>query len=313
LSDATATSPELSGGSGAESLHRRVARWFRNPRGRPRFLALFTILYLIWSIVPILIAVRFSFNEGRSRSTSQGWSLRWYLDDPDSSVLHDPDLRIALYQSLKLAGLAIAIAVPLGVALAIGITRWRGRVAKPANAIALSTLITPEIVMGSALFLVFVHLFNFVELGTVAQLIGHVTFSIAFVLIIVRSRLISIGPDYEEAAMDLGASQFQSLRMALLPLLWPAIIASVIIVFAVSMDDFVISAFLSSGSTTDTVPVRIYSQARATATPALNALASLTLLFTLAVVVVVGLVWWVARRSRGQTGSTVEEFAKLEA
>jgi spermidine/putrescine transport system permease protein len=300
-------------GAGSDAQRRRRLRWLRNPRGQPRFLAVFTILYLIWSIVPILIAIRFSFNEGRSRSTAQGWSLRWYLDDPDSSVAHDPDLRVALFQSLTLAGLAIAIAVPLGVVLAIGVTRWRGRIAKPANAIALSTLITPEIVMGSALFLVFVHLFTFIELGTVAQMIGHVTFSLAFVLIIVRSRLISIGPDYEEAAMDLGASPFQSLRMALLPLLWPAVIASVIIVFAVSMDDFVISAFLSSGSTTDTVPVRIYSQARATATPALNALASVTLFFTLAVVVAVGFVWWAARRARGQTGSTLEELAKLEA
>jgi spermidine/putrescine transport system permease protein len=113
--------------------------------------------------------------------------------------------------------------------------------------------------------------------------------------------------------MDLGASAFHSLRMALMPLLWPAIIASVIIVFAISMDDFVISAFLSSGSTTDTVPVRIYSQARATATPALNALASLTLFVTIAAALVVGAVWWAVRRSRGQTGSTLEELAKLEA
>jgi spermidine/putrescine transport system permease protein len=313
VGDTSVTSVEAPAPGGTKPARQRLASWFRNPQGKPRFLLLFTILYLIWSIVPILIAIRFSFNEGRSRSAAQGWSLRWYVDDPDASVWHDPDLRTALYQSLKLAGLAMLIAIPLGTALAIGITRWRGRIAKPANAVALSTLITPEIVMGSALFLVFVNLLTFIELGTVAQLIGHVTFSIAFVLIIVRSRLISIGPDYEDAAMDLGASPFQSLRLALLPMLWPAIIASTIIVFAVSMDDFVISAFLSSGSTTDTVPVRLYSQARATATPALNALASLTLFVTIIVVLVIGAGWWAIRRSRGQTGSTVDELAKLEA
>jgi len=292
---------------------RRLVAWARNPRGRPRFLALVTVLYLLWSIVPVLIAIRFSFNEGRSRSSAQGWSLRWYFDDPDLSVWHDPDLQGALVQSLKLAGLAIAIAVPLGVALAIGISRWRGRISRPASAVALSTLVTPEIVMGSALFLVFVNLFTFVDLGTVAQVIGHVTFSIAFVLVILRSRLISIGRDYEEAAMDLGASPAQSLRLALLPLLWPAVVASVIVVFAISMDDFVISAFLSSGSTTDTVPVRIYSNARGAPTPALNALASLTLFLTIAAVVVVGAIWWAIRRSHGQSGSTLDELAKLEA
>ena len=70
--------------------------WWRNPWGRPRFLALFTLVYLVWSIVPILIAIRFSFNEGRSRSTAQGWSTQWYWGEPDLSVRNDPDLAGAL-------------------------------------------------------------------------------------------------------------------------------------------------------------------------------------------------------------------------
>ena len=80
---------------------------FRNPWGKPRFLVLFTALYLVWSIVPILVAIRFSFNAGRSRSAAQGWSLRWYSGDPDLSVLHDPELRTALLQSMRLAGIAV--------------------------------------------------------------------------------------------------------------------------------------------------------------------------------------------------------------
>jgi spermidine/putrescine transport system permease protein len=291
----------------------RLRRWLANPWGRPRFLLLVTLLYMAWAIVPVLIAIRFSFNEGRSRSTAQGWSFRWYWQDPENSVWTDPDLRSALYQSLKLAGLAMAIAVPLGVALAMGISRWRGRAAKPANALALSTLITPEIVMGTALFLVFVHLFTFIDLGTVAQLIGHVTFSIAFVLVIVRGRLLSIGRAYEEAAMDLGAPRFQAVRLILLPLLWPSILASLIIVFAISMDDFVISAFLSSGGSTDTVPVRLYSNARATATPALNALASLTLGLTILAAGIIFVLWRAVRRRRGATESAVDELAHLGA
>jgi spermidine/putrescine transport system permease protein len=278
---------------------------WRNPWAKPRFLWLVTGVYLAWSIVPILIAIRFSFNEGRSRSTGQGWSTRWYWGDPDLSVFHDPDLIHALVQSMKLAALAVAVTVPLGVALAVGLTRWRGRTAQASRFVSLAPLVTPEIVMGVALLLVFVNVLTFVKLGTAAQAIGHITFSLSFVLVIVRGRLLSIGPEYEEAAQDLGASPWQSLRLALLPLLVPAIVASAIVVFAFSMDDFVVSAFLSAGSTTDTVPVRIYSSGRTAPTPALNALASLTLFVTLAIAAAAFLVWKVVARRRGVTPAVV--------
>jgi spermidine/putrescine transport system permease protein len=307
VTSAAATAPARA----APSAWHRFRDWWANPWGRPRFLVLFTALYLVWSILPILIAVRFSFNEGRSRSTAQGWSFRWYWEDPDSSVWHDPDLRAALFQSLRLAGLAVLITVPLGVALAIGLTRWRGRVAGAARYTSLVPLVTPEIVMGVALLLLFTQLLTFVPLGTPAQTIGHVTFSLSFVLIIVRGRLISIGPEFEEAARDLGASSLQALRLALLPMLTPAIVASAIIVFAISMDDFVVSAFLSSGTNTDTVPVRIYGSGRTAPTPALNALATLTLVLTLVIALVMLLVWRGVRRAGGQTESAVGEFAQL--
>ena len=299
--------------SGAPSALERFRRWVVNPWGKPRVLPLVTALYLVWSIVPILIAIRFSFNAGRSRSTSQGWSLRWYTGDPDLSVLHDPDLSSALMQSLRLAAIAVLLTVPLGVALAIGLTRWRGRGAGSSRFVSLVPLVTPEIVMGVALFLVFVNLLTFIPLGTPAQAIGHITFSLSFVLIIVRARLISIGSEYEEAAQDLGASPRQAIRLALLPMLTPAIVASAIIVFAISMDDFVVSAFLSSGSTTDTVPVRIYSAGRTSPTPALNALATLTLLLTIVIALVGFVLWRAVRRTRGQTGSTMSEFAGIDA
>ena len=203
--------------------------------------------------------------------------------------------------------------MPLGLALAIGLTRWRGRGAGTSRGISFATLVTPEIVMGTALLLVFVHLLTFIPLGTPAQAIGHITFSLVFVIIIVRARLLAIGPQYEEAARDLGASRIQAVRLALLPMLVPAIVASGIIVFAISMDDFVISAFLSSGTSTDTVPVRIYSTGRTAPTPALNALATLTLLLTIVVTVLGFLLWRGVRAVRGSTGSAVGEFATLDA
>jgi spermidine/putrescine transport system permease protein len=290
-----------------------VRNWWANPWGKPRFLVVFTAIYLVWSIVPILIAIRFSFNEGRSRSTSQGWSLRWYTGDPDLSVLHDPELSTALLQSLRLATIAVFVTVPLGVALAIGLTRWRGRGAGVSRGISLATLVTPEIVMGTALLLVFVHLLTFIPLGTPALAMGHITFSLVLVILIVRGRLLAVGPEYEVAARDLGASRIQARRLALLPMLVPAIVASAIIVFAISMDDFVISAFLSSGTSTDTVPVRIYSTGRTAPTPALNALATLTLVLTIVIAAVGFVLWRAVRGVRGQSGSAVGEFATLDA
>ena len=290
---------------------RRFVAWWRNPWGKPRFLAGFTFLYLIWSIVPILIAVRFSFNDGRSRSTGQGWSTRWYWDEPDLSVKNDPSLREALFQSLELASLTMLIAVPIGVALAISLTRWRGHGSGTARFVSLFPIVTPELVMGTALFLTFVHLFQFVELGTVAQLLGHVTFSISFVVIIVRGRLLSIGPEYEEAATDLGAPPMKALRLVLLPLLLPAIVASFLIVFAISIDDFVISQFLSADSSTETIPVKIYSNARGAPTPALNALATIMLFFSLLAITLVIVFQRAVQRSRGEGKGGIEDMAQM--
>ena len=265
-----------------------VRDWFANPWGKPRFLGAWTWTYLAWSLVPVLIAIQFSFNAGRSRSTWQGFSLRWYVSDPDLSLLHNPVLKDAVLQSLKLASLTMLVATPLGVALAIGLARWRGHGSRPANFLMLFPLITPEIVMGTALFFTFVFLFTFVRLGTAAQLLGHVTFSISYVVIVVRGRLFAIGPEYEEAARDLGASPVQALRLVLVPLLAPAIFASFMIVFAISIDDFVISAFLTAGQNTNTVPVLIYSTARAAPNPALNAVASVMLVFSLLAIALAG-------------------------
>jgi spermidine/putrescine transport system permease protein len=283
-----------------------------NPWGKPRFLAAWTWLYVVWSIVPVVIAVAFSFNDGRSRSAWQGFSLRWWTGDPDLSVLHDPSMHSALLQSAKLAVLTAIIATPIGIALAIGLARWRGRGSRPANSLMLLPLVTPEIVMGVALFLVFIYLFPFVNLGTGAQLIGHVTFTISFVVIVARGRLFSIGSEYEEAAMDLGASRWQAVRLVLLPLLRPAIFVGIVVSLALSLDDFVISQFLVGGADTVTVPVHVYSASRAAPTPAVNAVASILLFSTLLLATVAGLILRRYRRREVGRGSAVEDLARLE-
>ncbi len=291
---------------------RRVRDWWANPWGQPRVLGVLTWAYMVWAIVPVGIAILFSFNNGRSRSVWQGFSLRWYWGDPNQSVLHDPALRGALEQSLKLAGLDMAIAVPLGVGLAIGLTRWHGFGARPVNFLMLFPLVTPEIVMAVSLLLVFVTLYK-IQLGTTAQVLGQVTFSISYVVLVVRSRLLSVGPEYEEAARDLGASRVGALRLVLLPLLAPAIFASLMVVFALSIDDFVVTDYLSSNSSTQTVPIKIYSGVRGTTTPALNAVATVLVLATMLAVTLAALVFRrINAAQHGERGTGLRELAALD-
>jgi spermidine/putrescine transport system permease protein len=284
----------------------RLRGWLKNPWARPRFLVLVTWSYVLWSLVPVLIAVQFSFNATRSRTEWAGLSARWYWGDPVDSVWHDPTLRHAAIQSLKLAGADVLIATPIGVLLAIGLARWTGWGSRPSNFLMLFPLVTPEIVMGVSLLLIFTQVFTFIGTGTIAQILGHVTFSISYVVVIVRGRLFSIGRQYEEAAADLGASPTVALTRVLLPLLTPAIVASAAVVFAISIDDFVISQWLSSGGATDTVPIRIYSATRAAPLPSTNAIATVMMLFTLLSLVLAFLAWRVFTRGerRARAGQT---------
>lgn len=275
----------------------------RRRHGKAPVLAMLTWVYILWSLLPVLIAVRISFNDGKSRSSFQDTSFRWYWGDPNSSLWHDDSMHTALFNTLKLAGLCMLIATPIGVAMAIGLQRWRGRASNAANGLMLVPIVTPEIVFGVALFLVFSQIYTGTPDGLTRQLLGHVTFTISFVVVIVRGRLAAIGTQYEEAARDLGATRLQAIRLVLLPLLAPAIFASVMVVFATSVDDFVISSFLSTGASTETVPIKIYSGARAGSTPALNALATVMLLLTLTAVAVAAVVLRsIQRRGGEETG-----------
>ena len=285
-----------------------LASFFRNPWGRPRWLAVITTIYIVWSIIPVSIAILFAFNASRSRSNFTGFSMRWF-NGATGSAFHDEALRHALIHSLELAVLSVIVATPLGLFLALGLQRWRGRGAGMTNLLMLLPLVTPEIVMGVALLLLFISVFGFIGLGTTAQAIGQITFSLSYVVVIVRGRLVSIGKDYEEAAADLGAPPFDALRRVLLPLLGPAIIASAAIVFATSLDDFVITQYLSNGPDTQTVPMLLYSVSRGAPTPALNALATIALVITIGTLVLAFLVF---RRFSSSGGQAATEIATLD-
>jgi spermidine/putrescine transport system permease protein len=286
-------------------VRRRVPPW-RNPWRRPYVLAAITWVYIAWSLLPVLIAIQFSFNDGRSRSVWQGFSTQWYCCN-EGSVTQDPSMFLSLKNSLILGVATVIVSVPLGVMLAMGLTRWRSRTSAIANGISLVPLVTPEIVVGSALYLVMVNLYQFVPLGRPAMLLGHVTFTVSYVLVIVRSRLLSIGGDYEEAARDLGANSLQAIRTILIPLLMPAIFASAMIVFATSLDDFVVSQFLFGDASNVTVPILLYNAVRASPTPALNALATILLVGTFLALILTVLV--LRARRRGGDESALETLA----
>ena len=284
--------------------------WWHDPWRPPRILLAVTVGYLLWSLLPVAIAVLYSFNAGRSRTSWQGFSFRWYWGDRTLSVWHNDALHTALLQTIKLGVLATALTVPLGVLFAIGIDRWRGRLPATANFLMLLSFVLPEVLLAVALLFVITTVALPIELGTTAQVIGLITFQVSYPAVLVRARLATIGPQYEEAAMDLGASPLGALRRVTLPMLMPAIFASTVLVFADVIDDFVLVRYLSGSAATEPVSVKIYNTARGAPTPALNALATLLLLAALTAIVIGYLIYrYMSRSDTTTTDRGIGAFA----
>lgn len=279
----------------------RLRDLLTNPWGRTRFLWVVGIGYLLWSLIPVAEAVLFSFNSTRSITQWSGFSMRWYTWDPDGSVMNDPNLQHAIVQSLKLASLTALITVPLGVAFALSLHHWRGRGSGSANFLMLFAFVTPELILAVSLFLLFINVFETVGLGSIAQLIGLTVLGVAYPVVIVRARLLSMGPEYEEAAMDLGASPVRVLIRVTLPLLGPSIFASAAIVFAFSLDDFVIVNQLSRDASTQTVSMAIYNAGRTSPTPASNAIGTILLTTSTVLIALAFIVYRRAARRRGDS------------
>ncbi|HXB47718.1 MAG TPA: ABC transporter permease, partial [Streptosporangiaceae bacterium] len=262
------------------------SRFFRNPWRHPWFLEGFTWLYLVWSLAPIAVAVLFSFNTGKSQATYQGLTWRWYWGDKVNSIWHNPQLHSAMFETLKLSAYTTLIAVPIGVAFALGINRWRGVLPSSFNFIMILSFVVPELIFGVALFFIFTKMpgLDKVGLGNWAEVLGLVTWNVSWPAILVQARLVTIGRQYEEASADLGCTQFQTMRRVMLPLLTPAIFASAILVFAGVIDDFVVVDLLYSNATNTPMSVIIYStQHGGNGGPALNALATVMLLLSFVV------------------------------
>jgi len=307
---ATTTQPAARAGLAARARPRLRAP-LRNPWRRPVFLEAFTWLYLIWSLVPVALAVLFSFNRGKSQSVWQGFSWHWYIHDQVNSVWWNPNLHAAVVQTLRLSAYTTLIAVPLGVAFALGINRWRGRTASTFNFLMIVSFVIPELIFGVAMFFMFTALLKGIGLGTLAETLALVTWNVSWPAIIVQARLATIGRQYEEAAADLGASSWQIVRRVMVPLLTPAIFASAVLVFSSVIDDFVLVDLLNSNAGNTPMSVYIYSQQHGgNGGPALNALGTIMLAMSL-VLVLIGYAGyrWMTRGERGDGRAALTTIA----
>ena len=240
-----------------------------NDFDRPRFLRIYTGLFFVFMFLPILLVVVFSFNDQRSLQRFTGFSFEWY-----TRCFQNESLTSSLRASIEIATVTMLIGTVLGTLLAFGLVRARTRWVGGANILMLIPLVTPEIVAGVSALLLFTQLGLRLSLLTI--MLAHITFSISYVTVVVRARLAALHPEVEQAAMDLGASRIQTVWLVVLPALWPAILASALLTFALSFDDFVLS-FFTTGESPQPLPVRIWSAIRFGVTPTINAIGTLML------------------------------------
>jgi spermidine/putrescine transport system permease protein len=252
---------------------------------RPRFLKVYLGFFFAFLFLPIVLVAVFSFNNERSLQRFGGFSLEWY-----QAFFQNESLTSSLRASIEIALVTMVVGTFLGTLLAFGLVRARTRWAGGANVLMLIPLVTPEIVAGVSAFLLFTQLGWRLSLETI--MLAHITFSISYVTVVVRARLAALNPEVEQAAMDLGATQLQTVRLVVFPALWPAILASALLVFALSFDDFVLS-FFTTGESPQPLPVRIWSAIRFGVTPTINAIGTLMLAIS---TVTILLALWLPRR-----------------
>jgi spermidine/putrescine transport system permease protein len=247
----------------------------RGPAGRPRrhllkgrWLQIYTWLVIGWLALPIAVMILFGFNDtrGRFNTTWQGFTLKWY-----GKLFEIGDLTEALVNSLKIALLTMVIAGVLGSMIGLALGRYRFRGSGAMNLIMFAAIACAEIVLGASLLSLFVTLA--VPLGFVTIVISHVMFSISFVAITVRARVMTMDASLEEAARDLGAGTWDTFRLVTLPMIFPGVLAGSMLAFALSIDDFVITNF-TSGNTV-TFPLWIWGATRVGIPPQVNVMGTL--------------------------------------
>lgn len=225
--------------------------------------------------VPLLIVIVYSFNDSRLNAEWVGFTFGWY-----DKLFHNQDMLLAAGNSLLIGLTASAVSTVLGTMAGLAMYRYRNRLL---SILVLAPIAIPEILMGVSLLIFFV-LLN-LTLGLVSVALAHIAFCIGFVAIVVRSRLAGMDESLTEAARDCGASPMNAFRYVTLPLIMPGVIAGALMAFTLSIDDFVIT-FFTAGAGTVTLPLQIYSMIKIAVTPEVNAISTLLMLLTLALIIV---------------------------
>ena len=225
---------------------------------------------------PIAVLVAFSFNDSKYGATWRGFTFKWYAELAGDDALLD-----AALNSLLVAALAATAATVLGTLAAVALHQYRFRGRRLTQTCLFVTMMSPDIVMGVSLLVLFVSLGLTPGFGTL--LLAHVTFCLPFVAVTVFSRLAGFDPHLVEAAQDLGAGEFDTFRLVVLPMLMPAVAAGWLLSFTLSMDDVIVS-FFTTGPTFEVLPLRIYSMVKVGVKPVVNALSAILVAATVVVV-----------------------------
>jgi spermidine/putrescine transport system permease protein len=272
------------GSMGAPAERRRPLR----VRLTRAVLPVYTAAAVAYLFLPIAVMIAFSFNNplGRQNITWQGFTIDNYL-----TVWSRPDITDPMVASLIIAVTSTVVATVLGTLIGLAITRYDFRGQGPVNLLIYVPMATPEVIMGASLLSLWVSIG--VQRGIVTILIAHIMFNISYVVVTVRARIAGFNRSLEEAAMDLGADEWTTFRKVTLPLIFPGIMAAALLAFALSIDDYVITSFVSGQTTT--FPLWVYGASRFGVPPEVNVLG--TLIFVVAGLFILVQILW-QRRSR---------------
>jgi len=241
-------------------------------RARPGLLGAFTAAVYVFLYAPIAVLVAFSFNRGRLTAAWQGLTLDWYV-----KLLANEQLLTSLRNSIVVATVTTLIVTVLGTAAALAFHRHRFRRQAALDGLVTLPIVVPEIVLASSLLLLFAS--AGLRLGFLTIVLAHVCFCLSYAVVVIRARLAGFDRTLEEAAMDLGAGPWGAFFKVTLPAIFPGVLGAALLVFGLSVDDYVITSFVAGvGSTT--LPIQIYSMVRRGVSPEINAVSTLLLVAT---------------------------------
>ena len=259
-------------------------------KGKRPFGKILMILMLVFFYLPILYMIIFSFNDGKSLTSFTGFSLRWY-----QHMLDSHDMMEALYTTFSVALLATFISTAAGTIAAIGLSKSKKIVRSLMEQVNNLPMMNPEIVTAIGFMLLFIT-FN-VQKGYITMLLAHIAFCIPYVMLSIMPKMKQLDPNLADAAMDLGATPWQALIKVIVPQITPGIVSGALIAFTMSVDDFIISYFVTGGGVKN-LSIIVYTMSKRV-NPSINAISTLMVVIIAAVLLIINLApVLAARRSR---------------